>query len=117
MTQLPLFAFGTLRCGKSNHGTIAGAFDRMLPATLRDFRRGVAPHGFPTIVRCPLAHVEGELFFLRPDLYDETLRRCDLLEEIPSGQLAGSYYRRMEVRVETTEGEFTAWVYADANLA
>lgn len=116
MSQLPLFAFGTLRRGKANHGILAGAFDRCLPATLRDFRRAVAPHGFPAIVRCPLARVEGELFFIRPDAYDEALRNCDLLEDLPPGQLIGRYYRRIEVTVETAEGEFVAWAYADANV-
>jgi gamma-glutamylcyclotransferase (GGCT)/AIG2-like uncharacterized protein YtfP len=116
MSQLPLFAFGTLRRGKVNHDILAGAFERCLPATLRDFRRAVAPHGFPAILRCPLARVEGELFFIRPEVFDETLRHCDQLEELLPGQLVGQFYRRMEVTVETAEGEHTAWVYADANV-
>lgn len=116
MSQLPLFAFGTLRRGESNHATIAGAFDRCLPATLHDFRRIMAAHGFPAIIRCPLAQVHGELFFMRPELYDETLRRCDLLEDLPPGQLIGRYYRRMQLPVETPEGVFSAWAYADANV-
>lgn len=116
MSQLPLFAFGTLRREKPNHSILEGAFDKCLSATLRDFRRAVAPHGFPAIVRCPLARVEGELFFIRPDLYDETLRRCDQLEDLPPGQLVGRYYRRIEVTVATAEGDHIAWVYADANV-
>lgn len=116
MSQLPLFAFGTLRRGKANHEILAAAVDRCLPATLRDFRRAVAPHGFPAIVRCPHARVEGELFFIRADAYDDTLSRCDVLEDLLPGQLQGQYYRRMEVTVETAEGEHVAWVYADANV-
>lgn len=117
MTPYPLFVFGTLRRGESNHHYLAGTFERWLPATLRDFRRFTAAHGFPTIVRCPLAQVDGELFFIRPELYEQTLRQCDLLEDLPPGLLAGPYYRRMLVRIQTAEGEHDAWVYADASTA
>jgi gamma-glutamylcyclotransferase (GGCT)/AIG2-like uncharacterized protein YtfP len=115
MTHYPLFVFGTLRRGEANHHYLAGTFERWLPATLRDFRRFIAGHGFPAIVRCPLAQVEGELFFIRPELYDQTLRQCDRLEDLPPGQLVGPYYRRMLVRVQTAEGERDAWAYADAS--
>lgn len=112
---LPLFAFGTLRRGEPNHHYLDGTFERCLPATLRDFRRETAAHGFPAVVRCPLAQVKGELFFIRPEVYDETLRRCDLLEDLPPGKLVGRYYRRMALTVNTAEGDFVAWVYADAS--
>lgn len=115
MSQLPLFVFGSLRRGESNHRCLEESYDRCLEATLRDFRRVMAGHGFPTILRMPAAQVIGELFFITPQLYDATLRRCDILEELEPGQLAGRLYRRMQVKVETAEGDFAAWVYADAS--
>jgi gamma-glutamylcyclotransferase (GGCT)/AIG2-like uncharacterized protein YtfP len=113
LTQLPLFVFGTLRRGESNHDCLAGRYDRWLPATLRDFKRTTAAHGFPQIVPSRGDHVGGELFFIRPADFEETLRRCDILEDIPPGQLVGPYYQRARVVVETAEREFTAWAYID----
>jgi gamma-glutamylcyclotransferase (GGCT)/AIG2-like uncharacterized protein YtfP len=113
MTPLPLFVFGTLRRGEQNHQFLEAAFERVLPGILRNFRRAVTPHGFPAIVRCPLAEVEGELYFLRSETCAETLRLCDLLEDLPPGKLVGRYYRRMELEIETAEGPYRAWVYAD----
>ncbi len=111
--QLPLFVFGTLRRGESNHHVLAGGYERWLPATLRDFRRTTAAHGFPQVTPSPGDHVTGELFFIRPRDFAETLRRCDILEDIPPGQLAGAWYQRAQVVVETAEGNFTAWAYLD----
>lgn len=111
--ELPLFVFGTLRRGEANHHCLADSYNRWLPATLLDFRRAVAAHGFPAIVAARGEQVDGELFFIRPEDFAETLRRCDTLEDIPPGKLVGPYYRRAQVSVETTEGPFTAWAYID----
>jgi gamma-glutamylcyclotransferase (GGCT)/AIG2-like uncharacterized protein YtfP len=111
--ELPLFVFGTLRRGESNHHCLAGRYDRWLPATLRDFKRTTAAHGFPQVVRSPGDHVAGELFFIRPADFAETLRRCDVLEDIPPGQLVGAYYQRAQVVVQTAAGSVTAWAYID----
>src|SRR5579859_7434322 len=100
--ELPLFVFGTLRRGEPNHHCLAGSYERWLPAVLSDFRRTVATHGFPAIVASRGDQVAGELFFIRPKLFAETLRRCDTLEDIPPGELIGPYYRRAQVSVETT---------------
>jgi gamma-glutamylcyclotransferase (GGCT)/AIG2-like uncharacterized protein YtfP len=114
--QLPLFVFGTLRRGECNHHCISNSYDRWLPATLRDFKRVVTTHGFPGIVPSPGDEVAGEAFFIRPQLFAETLKRCDILEDIPLGQLVGPYYRRAQVTVETIEGKFTAWAYVDPHV-
>src|SRR5260370_40854730 len=92
--QLPLFVFGTLRRGECTIHCLSGSYDRWLPDTLRDFKRVLTTHGFPGIVPAPGDEVAGEMFFIRPDLSAETVRRCDILEDIPPGELVGPYYRR-----------------------
>ncbi|MBI3860297.1 MAG: gamma-glutamylcyclotransferase [Planctomycetia bacterium] len=109
--SLPLFAFGTLRCGEENHNFLDGTYDRCLAGTLPDFRKTIAAHGYPAVVPSPGDCVYGDLFFIRPDLYDQTLSRCDLLEDLTPGQLTGRYYRRAQVTIETDEGPFAAWAY------
>jgi gamma-glutamylcyclotransferase (GGCT)/AIG2-like uncharacterized protein YtfP len=113
LDELPLFVFGTLRRGESNHHCLAGRYDRWLPATLRDFTRTAAAHGFPQIAPSPGDQVTGELFFIRPADFAETLRRCDILEDIPPGKLVGPCYQRARVVVETAEGIVAAWAYVD----
>jgi gamma-glutamylcyclotransferase (GGCT)/AIG2-like uncharacterized protein YtfP len=109
----PLFTFGTLRRGESNHHFLAGRYERCLAAMLREFKRTTTEHGFPGIVPAQGETVSGELFFIREELFGETLRQCDLLEDLPPGQLVGRYYQRAQVIVETVEGDFTAWAYVD----
>jgi len=108
---LPLFTFGTLRRGEPNHHFLAGRYDRWLPATLRDYRRTIAAHGFPAAVPTAGESVTGEVFFIRPPEYDQTRRGCDDLEDIPPGQLVGAFYRRAAVEVETPDGVILAWAY------
>ncbi len=84
---------------------------------LRNFKRVLTTHGFPGVVSSPGDEVAGEVFFIRPPLFAETLKRCDILEEIPLGQLVGPYYRRAQVTVETIEGKLTAWAYVDPEAA
>lgn len=110
---LPLFTFGTLRRGQENHRILAGTFDLWLPGTLRDYKRAQAAHGFPAVIPSPGESVSGELFFIRREAFDRTLLSCDILEDIPEGELTGRYYRRARVTIETDEGPFTAWAYLD----
>ena len=112
---LPLFAFGTLRRGEPNHHFLDGAFERWLPGTLHDYERTIAPHGFPAVAPAIGEQVTGELFFFRADLFIEALGRCDILEDIPRGELIGRFYRRAQVVVATAAGNFTAWAYVDPN--
>ncbi len=108
MLQLPLFVFGTLRRGECNHAYLAGAYDRVLPARLPGFSR-VAPL---MIAREANSVVDGELYFLSPATYENTLSGCDGLEELPTDGLIGHEYRRFAVRVQTDSGEVIAWAYA-----
>lgn len=111
MSTMPLFAFGTLRRGEDNQHVLAGRFDRLLPAMLKGYARGIARHGYPALIPDAQAEVSGELYFLTPALYARTLRDCDELEDIPEGAVAGEFYRRATVEVETAEGVITAWAY------
>ncbi|WP_197440027.1 gamma-glutamylcyclotransferase family protein [Calycomorphotria hydatis] len=105
--RLPLFVFGTLRRGEVNHHYLAGRYERMIPATLAEY----AVVDELMIDRVPGEKVSGELYFLRTDIYDDTMRHCDDLEEIPPGEIKGEWYERREVVVDTAEGEVTAWAY------
>jgi gamma-glutamylcyclotransferase (GGCT)/AIG2-like uncharacterized protein YtfP len=111
--HLPIFAFGTLRRGESNHHFLEGACERCLAGTLRDFTRTTTTHGFPAISPSTGDCVQGELFFIRRELFKQTLRNCDLLEDLNPGELAGPYYRRDTVVIETDLGSFAAWAYVD----
>lgn len=107
MEHLPLFVFGTLRRGQRNHPLLEGRYERMLPARLRGF----AKIELLMIAREDGESVDGELYFLRRDVFDEAMAGCDRLEGIPPGLDAGPEYRRMRVTVETAEGERAAWAY------
>lgn len=107
----PLFVFGTLRRGKMNHHLLAGAYERFLPAKLKGFERFQ-----PLMIRRRSGHVvRGEVFYIHPELYEETMRRCDILEEIPPGKSAGWLYRRAVVRIQSSAGPVEAWAYIQAH--
>lgn len=107
MERLPLFVFGTLRQGQWNHHYLAGRFTRMIPARLPGYAR------VQTLMIAPQkgSEVQGELCFLRDDVYEEAMADCDGLEGIPPGTDHGTHYARVQVSVITAEGEHTAWAY------
>lgn len=105
--ELPLFAFGTLRRGERNHHYLGGRYEKCLKARLMGFVRQKPL----MIVRRSGASVDGELFYLRPEAYQETMRGCERLERIPEGETVGWEYRRIEVDVETHLGTVRAWAY------
>ena len=105
--QLPLFVFGTLRRGKSNHHYLQLRYDRALHARLPDY----AIVESLMIDRVPGKSVTGELFFLTAARYQETLDGCDDLEGIAPGSLRGEWYERRRVTVEADHRQWTAWAY------
>ena len=116
--QLPLFVYGTLRQGESNHDWhLGGRFLQVIPARLAEHVRRVGHHGYFVVLPEAGAQVEGELFFLDPAQYAETMQRCDRLEEIPPGALAGAWYARRVVTVEAGTETHQAWVYLQADSA
>lgn len=117
MSQLPLFVYGTLRRGEANHHYLAGRYDRWLAGTLRDFVRVTGADGFFVVSPAVGQQAAGELYFIRSELFAETLRECDILEDLAPGQSAGPVYRRSQVVVETAEGHVGAWAYIDCRSA
>ena len=105
--RLPLFAFGTLRRGEANHRYLAGRYERVLSARLPDY----SPVGPLMIDRSPGGLVSGELFFLRPGVYEAALADCDELEGVAPRNLRHAIYERRRVRVLTDAGEHEAWAY------
>lgn len=108
---LPLFVFGTLRKGQVNHHYLAGAYRRMTPAVLRGYGKRhplmIAPRDG--------ASVTGELYEIRPEIWEPTIRGCDDLEGIAPGAEAGTEYRRLRVTVSTPHGDVAAWAYVQAD--
>ncbi len=117
LTQLPLFVFGSLRLGEEGHHFLAERYARRLSATLHDFERRMGDHGYPVIFRQSGSMVDGDLFFLDVDCYEQTLADCDAYERIPPGETVGELYRRLAVTVSTPDGPYTAWAYAAPETA
>lgn len=111
-SRLPLFVFGTLRRGHRNHHYLEGKYASVVPANLRGY------HRLHELMIAPATGgvVDGELFELTPEIYDETLAGCDELEEIPPGQLVGHEYERRLVSVETNKGSIQAWAYVQPSI-
>jgi gamma-glutamylcyclotransferase (GGCT)/AIG2-like uncharacterized protein YtfP len=107
ISRLPLFVFGTLRRGQSNHHLLAGRYLKVLSSQLRDFART-----HPLMIEEQTGGiVEGEVYFLREETYAQTLRQCDDLEGIPAGTTVGEYYKRIQLIVNSTAGSHIVWAY------
>ncbi len=110
--KLPLFVYGTLRRGGRYHEEyLAGRFDDARPAKLPHFKKVVGSHGFDVAVPAAGDSLEGELFDLSAARYDETLSRCDELEELWPGELRGAWYQRVAREVTCGGTTVRAWVY------
>ncbi|MBA3314063.1 MAG: gamma-glutamylcyclotransferase [Planctomycetota bacterium] len=105
--HLPLFAFGTLRRGHVNHHYLAGRYERVIAARLPDYAV-VAPL---MIDRSHGGSVPGELFFLRPGVYEAAMADCDELEGVTPRLSRYATYQRRRVTVLTDQGSFEAWAY------
>ncbi len=110
--RLPVFVYGTLRPGEENYPAfLGGRTELILPATIRGRLFYVADGGYPYL-EAGGGIVRGELIFLAPALYAETLRRLDELEEYDPADEARSIYLRRRAAVLPNGGEETvAWVY------
>ena len=107
---LPLFVFGTLRRGQCNHHYLQGRYSRMTPAVLHGYGKR---HPLMIVPRVG-SSVPGELYEIRPDAWNQTIRGWDDLEGIGPGSERGTEYHRKKVTVVTPAGEVTAWAYVES---
>lgn len=112
--NLPVFVYGTLRRGEKNYPRyLRGRTLREVPARVAGTLYLAAEGGYPYLLaKGDGGTVVGELMYLDPACYGETLRSLDLLEEYDSAAEAESVYlrRRGTVMVEG-EGPASAWIY------
>jgi gamma-glutamylcyclotransferase (GGCT)/AIG2-like uncharacterized protein YtfP len=111
--QLPVFVYGTLRPGEKYYGRyLAGRTQQEIPATASGRLYFVAADGGYPYLEKGEGSVRGELVFLKPEGYAETLRRLDELEEYNPQDEAHSLYLRRPATVALADGsQVTAWVY------
>lgn len=110
--QLPVFVYGTLRPGEKNHRRyLGGRTTRIVPAVARGELRFVSGEGYPCVTPGE-GIVKGELIFLAPDRYEETLHRLDELEEYDEGSEEKSVYLRRRAAVTLPDGSSAeGWIY------
>lgn len=110
--RLPVFVYGTLRPGEENYPThLNGRTEQILPATIRGRLFYVADGGYPYLEPGE-GIVRGELVYLDPDRYEQTLRRLDELEEYDPGDEEHSVYLRRRAEVTLSGGTtVAAWTY------
>lgn len=113
----PVFAYGTLRPGRTNWAVAAPWCRRHEPATLPGF--GLHALDYPVVA--PLddrtgtgadTGVRGDLLWLDPPTADHALERLDAFEGVVRGDARLSLYVRAPHRVRVATGETVdAWVY------
>jgi gamma-glutamylcyclotransferase (GGCT)/AIG2-like uncharacterized protein YtfP len=109
--KLPVFVYGTLRKGLHNYRLLQGATVKEVPATIKGVIYPVSPYGgFPCLV-AEEGTVQGELMYIKPNIYDKVVDRLDSLEGYRKYHEVSSMYLRRKAIVKTEEGEVEAWVY------
>lgn len=109
----PVFAYGTLRPGRTNWAVAAPWCLRHEPAILPGFGLYALDH--PVVA--PLddgvgTGVRGDLLWLDPPAADHALARLDAFEGVVRGDARLSHYLRASHRVRAAAGETVeAWVY------
>lgn len=115
--RLPVFVYGTLKPGYSNHeATLAGVVahvdaGELAGYELRTSGRDGGP--FPYLLRNDDSGsvVFGSVLYIEPAAYDAVLRRLDRLEGCFPNDPARSHYTRERVVVEVGGGTVECWVY------
>lgn len=105
-SQLPVFAYGTLRRGESAEDIVARDVTRRAPARTKGRLLAIgAPYPAAVFLADGGEHVEGELMWLAPAAYDAALDRIDDYENVPF------LFRRVTITVESDGVEVKAWAY------
>lgn len=107
----PVFIYGTLRAGETNHHLVADAA-RTAPAWLAD--HALHGHGlpFPYITPQPGAWVRGDVVWPAEDRHGELLARLDQLEGFVATGDPANHYDRVARPCRLDEGgHVRAWVY------
>lgn len=101
MLRTPVFVYGTLKRGFSNHGLLSEA--RFLGEGLTIPKFAMYKVGFPVLMESngSVGRITGELY----EVSARTLERLDMLEGV------GRMYTREKVRVMTTDGVTEAMIY------
>jgi gamma-glutamylcyclotransferase (GGCT)/AIG2-like uncharacterized protein YtfP len=110
--RLPVFVYGTLRPGEKNYPVcLAGRTVEEVAATAEGQLYFVADGGYPYVEPGP-GTVAGELIYLEPRHYAQTLRGLDALEEYDPDNESHSVYLRRRTTVTLVDGSrTTAWIY------
>jgi gamma-glutamylcyclotransferase (GGCT)/AIG2-like uncharacterized protein YtfP len=101
-----LFAYGSLMFPEVTSIVLGRNVndDDFLDAMLRHYRRVAIPErSYPTCIKFAGSSVKGTVIL---NLSEDDLKKLDAYEE--------SFYRRMEVNVETARGSISAYAYVDS---
>jgi gamma-glutamylcyclotransferase (GGCT)/AIG2-like uncharacterized protein YtfP len=115
MEKLPFFVYGTLRTGEYNWELfLKGRTVAENPAILPDHRMFIEEYPFVTDTEDG-SHVNGNLVYPKPELYEAVTRDLDGLEQYDPATDSGWYMRVVrEAIVQNEAGEprkVRAWVY------
>lgn len=102
--QMPVFVYGTLKYGFHN-------FSRILKGKVARINKAVvsgceiyAVANFPGVIKGE-GQVHGELMYIQPELFEETLKELDRLEGYRPGTQSFCMYLRETTTVITDKGE------------
>lgn len=106
----PVFVYGTLRPGQPNWGRLlAAAAERVVAGRLAGVVLLDCGH-YPAAVERPGGNAVGEVVWVRPDIWLETLAGLDHLEGYHPAD-CGRLYDRVVRSVDTADGPVDCWVY------
>ncbi len=110
-SPLPVFVYGTLRPGGSNHRLLHGRTAWTAGAELAGVALYAGP-GHPWAVDVPGGRTAGDLVMPLPAAHDAVLADLDRLEGYLPGDPAALYVReRRTVTATEDDAAVTAWVY------
>lgn len=114
MSELPVFVYGTLKRGESNHAAFLADAASIEPATVRGAIVHL-PAGYPGYRLEPEGTVHGELVSFDADRAATALARLDALEDYRADAPHASLYRRERCTATTPAGRaIDAWIYVYA---